>query len=150
MQMRGHVGAFLLAFLQRTFGAQIADQRHDPRHNRKNHAYQQRESRQNERHGGMLDSQTGRQHGTYVHRVAGENYRDSADHRPELAVFGVIPQPGNPHAGRADQQRKDERGIDAGGEHQAGGCEQYDAGHRQKRRFRCGFEHVPQTLAIGV
>ena len=45
VQMGGHVGALLLALLQRAFGAEIADQRNDPRHDGQTHAGQQRRFR---------------------------------------------------------------------------------------------------------
>ena len=48
MQMSRHVGAFLLTFLQRAFGAEVANQRDDPWYDRQHPADQQCQTRDDE------------------------------------------------------------------------------------------------------
>ena len=79
MQMRGHVGTFLFTFLQRAFRAQIATQRHDPWHNRKQCANQQCQTgAQYANHGKRVKMHAG----TDIQSVCGENNRNAAKHRP--------------------------------------------------------------------
>ena len=79
MQMRGHVGTFLFAFLRCAFRTQIANQRHDPWHNRKQYANQQCQTgAQYANHGKRVKMHAG----TDVQSVCGENNRNAAKHRP--------------------------------------------------------------------
>ena len=110
MQMSGHVGALLLAFLQRAFHAQIADQRHDPRHDCQQHADNQRQTgQQRSGHGHRLRSYTR----TRIHRVSRENDDDATQHSPQLAFLGIEPKPGDADSGQSQQQRDDQGRFDA-------------------------------------
>ena len=126
MQMGGHVGALLFAFLQCAFRAQITNQGHNPRHNRQQHADKHRQS-------GKQQISRGMPHGFHhvhmrgdIDRICGEDKRDAAEHRPQLAFLRIEPQPGNTDADHAEQQRQHQRTRHASGQHDAayGKCSQ--------------------------
>ena len=82
VQVGGHVGALLLALLQRALRAQITHQRHNPRHNRQQHADKQRQTGDEHGERGVPCGLHNAHVGGDVDRVRDENDRDAAEHRP--------------------------------------------------------------------
>ena len=146
VQVGGHVGALLLALLQRALRAQIPDHRHDPWHDRQQHADKHRQAGDQHGERGMPCGRHRADMRGDVQRICGENDRNAGEHRPQLAFLRVETKPGHADADHAEQYRQNQRAFETGRRHHRAQTQRGESRHGQQCGFRRLSEHLFQAF----